>query len=86
MKKTKKLASLFLALVMALSVMAVTAAACGEDGHVHDEVCCEETIVRRPPAAPECGYCGLPMALISGTYNNPVYKCMNPDCSSNKGA
>ncbi len=58
MKKTKKLAALILALVMAFSLMAVTAAAYGADEHVHDGTCCEETIQPRKPAAPVCPYCG----------------------------
>ena len=57
MKKTKKLAALVLAMVMAFSLMAVTAAAYGAE-HVHDGTCCEETIQPRKPAAPVCPYCG----------------------------
>ena len=57
MKKTKKLAALILALVMAFSLMAVTAAAYGADEHVHDGTCCEETIQPRKPGGwcPRCG-------------------------------
>jgi hypothetical protein len=56
MKKTKKLAALVLALVMAFSLMAVTAAAYGADEHVHDGTCCEETIQPRKPGywCPKC--------------------------------
>ncbi len=61
MKKTKKLAALVLAMVMAFSLMAVTAAAYGADEHVHDGTCCEETIQPRKPAAPECWECNSPM-------------------------
>ncbi len=57
MKKTKKLAALVLAMVMAFSLMAVTAAAYGADEHVHDGTCCEETIQPRKPGGwcPRCG-------------------------------
>lgn len=57
MKKTKKLTALVLAMVMAFSLMAVIAAAYGEE-YAHDEMCCEETVVARKPAAPVCPYCG----------------------------
>ena len=56
MKKTMKLAALILALMMAFSLMAVTAAAYGAEEH--DETCCEESIQPRKPAAPVCPYCG----------------------------
>ena len=56
MKKTKKLAALVLAMVMAFSLMAVTAAAYGAEEQ--DETCCEESIQPRKPAAPVCPYCG----------------------------
>lgn len=52
MKKTNKLAALVLAMVMAFSLMAVTAAAYGAEEH--DEDCCEEMIQPRMPACP-CG-------------------------------
>ena len=51
MKKAKKLASLFLAMLMAFSLMAVTASAY-DAGHEHDcMVCGEEGIQPRRPAA-----------------------------------
>ena len=55
MKNTKKLLALVLALVMAFSLMAVTAAAAGTEEHEH--VCSTETIQPRIPAmqCPECG-------------------------------
>lgn len=56
MKKMKKLAALVLALVMAFSLMAVTAAAAGVEEHEHDAICCEATIQPRIPAmqCPKC--------------------------------
>lgn len=56
MKRTKKLAALVLAMVMAFSLMAVTAAAAGTEEHVHDcVVCSEETIQPRIPM----GWCNI---------------------------
>lgn len=54
MKKTKKLAALFLAMVMVFSLMAVTAAAYGAEEHKHDETCCEEVVMPRGPVC-VCG-------------------------------
>lgn len=56
MKKTKKLAALFLAMVMAFSLMAVTAAAYGAEEHTHDETCCENAVIARKPGnwCPQC--------------------------------
>ena len=68
MKKTKKLAALILALVMAFSLMAVTAAAYGADEHVHEGTCCEETIQPRKPGAPECLNCNILMTETGGGY------------------
>ena len=53
MKQTKKLAALFLALMMAFSLVAVTAAASVEE-QVHDEVCYEEVVMPRGPIC-RCG-------------------------------
>ncbi len=57
MKRTKKLLALVLAMVMAFSLMAVTAAAYGAEEHEHTHVCSEETIQPRLPAVrcPKCG-------------------------------
>ena len=86
MKKAKKLAALILALVMAFSLMAVTAAAYGADEHVHDGTCCEETIQPRKPGAPECPYCGVIMRDI-GTHTGDdgrytEFECRNYSCKS----
>ena len=86
MKKTKKLAALVLALVMAFSLMAVTAAAYGADEHVHDGTCYEETIQPRKPGAPECPYCGYPMTDVGsgsdshGGFN--WYQCKREGCKN----
>ncbi len=85
MKKTKKLAALILALVMAFSLMAVIAAAYGADEHVHDGTCCEETIQPRKPGTPECQYCCYP-TRDAGTGEDSggfyyKYRCTNPDCN-----
>ena len=66
MKKAKKLAALFLAMMMALSIMAVTAAAYGAEEHAHDEACCEETVMPRIPGAPYCWKCGNLMVHAGG--------------------
>ena len=50
MKKRTKIASLFLAMLMAFSLMAVTASAY-DAGHAHDETCAEAAIQPRKPAA-----------------------------------
>ena len=86
MKKTKKLAALILALMMAFSLMAVTAAAygaeksvmrrlpacpCGE-GAVHDGTCCEETIQPRKPAAPVCPHCGTVTTDMGFKWENGI--------------
>lgn len=48
MTRTKKLVSLFLAMLMVFSLMAVTASAYdSEDGHVHTEACEDEGIMPR---------------------------------------
>ena len=82
MKKTKKLAALILALMMAFSLMAVTAAAYGADEHIHDGTCCEETIQPRKPGG-WCPKCLGPASyyISPGKYGAPdtyVYDC--PKC------
>lgn len=59
MKKTKKLAALVLAMVMAFSLMAVTAAAYVAEEH-DCAVCSEETIQPRIPAM-QCTICNVQM-------------------------
>lgn len=62
MKRSKKLLSLVMAMLMAFSLMAVTAAAYGE-GHEHDcAVCSEEEIARKP--AMWCPQCGASASVI----------------------
>ena len=63
MKKTNRLASLFLALLLAFSLMAVTASACdSKDSHVHTEACEDEGIMPLyPMKGPPCPYCGYEM-------------------------
>lgn len=83
MKRTKKLTALVLALMMALSCMAMTAAAYGAEEHVHDETCCEEAVTPRG-LSPECPSCGSPMTRVGGGggTQNPysIYRCTNPEC------
>lgn len=86
MKKMKKLAALVLAMVMAFSLMAVTAAAYGADEHEHDATCCEATIQPRGLAM-SCDYCGRGMTLLgqsgSGDGNfRSTFACYNADCSN----
>ena len=82
MKKTKKLAALVLAMLMAFSLMAVTAAAYGAE-HEHDGTCCEETIQPRRPAA-QCLYCALGMDEYDTSMEDGIryiiFKCYNDDC------
>ena len=89
MKATKKLMSLVLALMMALSIMAVTAAAYGETGHTHDEACSTETIQPRKPAA-RCPGCGEQMTETgSGKDNRGPYitvTCLTPGCPNRGGS
>ncbi len=80
MKKAKKLAALVLAMVMAFSLMAVTAAAYGAEEH--DETCCEESIQPRKPGG-WCPKCLGPASyyISPGKYGAPdtyVYDC--PKC------
>lgn len=81
MKTKKRLAALFLAMMMVFSVMAMTASAYGEEGHVHDETCCDDA--RSVPEVPLCPYCNQPMYFYKNTYDKygimrPLYKCY--DC------
>ena len=66
MKKTNRLASLFLAMLMAFSLMAVTASACdSEDSPVHTEACEDEGIMPLyPMKGPPCPYCGCEMSDV----------------------
>lgn len=82
MKRTKKLLALVLAMVMAFSLMAVTAAAAGTEEHEH--VCSAETIQPRKPWA-TCSYCGEAMTETqNGTDNEGryiIFVCYNDTCS-----
>ena len=82
MKKMKKLAALGLAMVMAFSLMAVTAAAYGAE-HEHDcAVDSEETIQPRIPAA-QCPKCGTGMTshvYQIGTEYYVEFFCPRSDC------
>lgn len=81
MKKTKKLAALVLAMMMAFSLMAVTASAYGAE-HEHDGTCCEEIQPRRPAA--QCLYCALGMDEYDTSMEDGIryiiFKCYNDDC------
>lgn len=79
MKHTKKLLALVLAMVMAFSLMAVTAAAYSAEEHEH--VCSTETIEPRLPAilCPVCEtkmIAGSPYTDIRG---NRVFDCTCPN-------
>lgn len=83
MKKTKKLAALFLAMLMALSCMATTAMAYGAEEHDHDCVCSVETIQPRIPAqkCPKCGTTMNPHAYIDTNNQRVVeYFCPKAGC------
>ena len=72
-KTTKKLAALFLAMVMAFSLMAVTAAAYGEDEHVHTDACSEETIQPRGQKI-RCSLCGGDAEIVTEVRTDGTYK------------
>ena len=88
MKRTKRIASLFLAMLMAFSLMAVTASAYGEVNHAHTSTCSEETIMPRLAVGP-CPKCGKEATyqdkgLGTDEYGHPsyvrYYHC--PNCGS----
>ncbi len=85
MRKMKKLAALCLAMLMAFSIMAVTAAAYdAADGHEHTSACSEQTIMPRRPAV-QCVYCRQEMAVShSESKDGGIYFtfiCRNLDCA-----
>lgn len=86
MKRTKRFFALFLALMMSFSIMAVTAAAYGEEEHVHTDACGAESVMRTPSAI--CGTCGMGMTQIgidsSGSTYYALLQCKNPDCTNRK--
>ena len=76
MKKRTKIASLFLAMLMAFSLMAVTASAY-DAGHEHDcAVCSEEGIQPRIPAK-ICYSCQVEMTYV---HEGDKYKFVCPKC------
>lgn len=77
MKKTKKLLALVLAMMMAFSLMAVTAAAYGADEHEHTHVCSEETIQPRIPAmrCPVCDEAMIAHVRYNGTQRVVDFTC-----------
>ena len=87
MRKMKKLAALCLAMLMAFSIMAVTAAAY-DAGHEHDETCAEATVQPRRPAV-MCYSCGQEMVVADSwtTADKGIaflFECRTSGCS-NKG-
>ena len=83
MRKMKKLAALCLAMLMAFSLMAVTAAAHDAVGHEHDETCAEATVQPRKPAA-WCHACGQAMTEIDAGRDDKgryvTYQCKTLNC------
>ncbi len=78
MKKRTKIASLFLAMLMAFSLMAVTASAY-DAGHEHDcAVCSEEGIQPRIPAK-ICYSCQVEMTYVR---EGDRYKFVCPICKT----
>ena len=81
MKHSKKLLALVLALVMAFSLMAVTAAAAGTEEHEH--VCSTETVQPRLRGF-MCSYCGSGMTMTRHTWDGKVHHgtfvCYNDNC------
>lgn len=76
MKKTKKLLAMVLAMMMALSCMAMPAAAAHDDGHDHDcAVCSEDGIQPRVVVIP-CPNCGGSATLCKDPITQEQYfKC-----------
>ena len=60
MKHTKKLLALVLAMLMAFSLLAVTAAAADAEEHEHTQACSVETVQPRLTAM-QCPKCGTTM-------------------------
>lgn len=79
MNKSRKLLALVLAMIMAFSLMAVTAAAYeAEDGHDHGcTVCCEDEGVMPlgPVPGPWCRYCGASLSPQEGPDGTIKYVC-----------
>lgn len=81
MKKTKKLAALVLAMVMAFSLMAVTAAAYGAEEHVHDGTCCETEEATPRMAWVICPVCGAAAQQIEREVNGKTqHKIICTNC------
>lgn len=86
MKKMKKLAALFLALVMVLSCMAMTAAAYGEEEHSHEcAACCDDEGVMPLYVPDPCPMCGMEASYspkkIPGTHEYGTWVvCSNVMC------
>lgn len=79
MNLTKKLAALVLAMMMALSVMAMPAAAY-EAGHEHAEACCADEIMSRKPAM-ECPKCHVAMTYEENKDSiGAQYRFVCPEC------
>lgn len=74
MKTSKKIASLFLAMLMALSCMAMTASAV------------EESVVQPRIPAMQCGYCGVGMTEVYRDHDDKGYfsivECRNRSCTN----
>lgn len=85
MKTTKRFASLLLAMLMAFSLMAVTASACdSEDSHVHTEACEDEGIMPLyPMKGPPCPNCGYEMYDVwtEDLFGNPILALVCSRCS-----
>ena len=88
MRKMKKLAALCLAMLMAFSLMAVTASAYDAAGHEHDETCAEAMVQPRRPAV-MCYSCGQEM-VVANSWDAGIkgiafiFECKTSGCS-NKG-
>ena len=81
MKLTKKLLALVLAMVMAFSLMAVTAAAYGAEEHEHTHACTET--IEPKGVAMMCDYCGRGMLQVKPQNDGMLaFKCMNETCKN----
>ncbi|MBD5162753.1 MAG: hypothetical protein HDT14_12240 [Oscillibacter sp.] len=84
MKHTKKLAALFLALMMVFSLMAVTAAAYDAEAHEHTHACSAETIQPRIPAM-RCPTCGTQMDAVH-VYEEKGHTYIDFECPFGDGS
>ena len=87
MKHTKKLLALVLAMLMAFSLLAVTAAAADAEEHEHTcAACCEDEGIMPIGEAGFCPYCGWPAEYSRKPENGKYhFVCLNPTSCGRSG-